>query len=1004
MKLRKIALFFGYFSAILCLLVFLVFPAEAAKIQALPFTANSNDFVRVEGDHFLLGGQRWYPNGINYFPFYALDIPATQAPSPNHWFRNGVYDRSAVEADLALIRDLGMNMVSVGLPADGNENKWINFVDFLERCERHRLKIFLFLPYANPTGTDFNPARLTEIFTDPTLNLPNRPQIFAYDIAWEPSLGDENDRARWSGDFSRWLASTYRDLEEAGNALGFPIPRQGNGYQAGFLRYEMPMIVPVGQAFSGTFVVKNTGNIVWNPAQGFALGIRTDGGGLRAQLPRIVNPGEEVSVTVQFPSRSAPGRYRYTIGMLQEMVRWFGDMEIEVEVAAGGSQVRKSINLPAPVVGPTDDQLVNNGPWSGFVQAYRRAVDTEISRRYGEAVRLIRSYVPFQLISARQGFAGNGPVMGTYSTAHYILDLASTGPHLDFLCSEGYELYILDRDYIRKGMATVTAYARWASGGRPVFWMEFGYNLLNNTDPTTPPLNNQGRYYSLFLDSLLETEGDGSAGWWYPGGLRRDENSDWGIFNPDRSERPVCSAYRERANSLISPRPPRSGQSVHNFVLLGGGVGGFTDIYLEARSSALQALNQGKRFIMQPQGTGTDSNANPIRSIGNWGATRDLWADISEVELRIGAGGQWLKVMPGGVYAVPQSTPIYAKAKVKNLGPVAWVAGNVRFGANENHGLGFRWPIPRQVNRLEELTIPEIILTPGLTLDGDVQFQMVAEGRTWIDGSLRIRLVPYAGSGGCQNICQAGARQCSSGNTYQVCGDSNADGCFDWGQSQTCTTGQVCQDGTCVTPSQCRRGEVLINGQCSPLALVKAKKGTDLSSLPCPAGYQLAGSWLTGLGMSDGLPRGVGFDKTQIDSGVMWLCSADPNKVKTVIAWSDCGTPGTVCQGEVLGAWHVGNSCGGQISGADFSGKRTQAGWLGLCVSSAVGAKVEVAHNDCSGCGSATGCGSWLDVGAWKPDPGSCGCENGRPKAPIGSGASGGLISSGWMGICMDAR
>lgn len=1064
-KISRGSWFFGVFLGFFFLMIF---PAGAASPKALPLTANSADFVRVEGDHFSLRAQSWYPNGINYFPLNAIAIPATQVPSPNHWFSPGVYNGSIVEADLALIRSLGMNTLAVGLPTDSNG--WGNFVDFLDRCQRHQLRIFLFLPMADPLGASID--RLVEILTDPTLNLPNRPQIFAYDIAWEPHLGDENTRSRWNGVFSRWIASTYRTPNDASQALGYSIPRAGNGYQAGFIRYEMPVAIPAGQTFSGTITVMNTGTVVWNRNQGFRLGLKNAGEG-RFIMPRDVNPGEEVSIPVSFAVPFSPGRYRYYFGMVQEMVRWFGDLDIEVEVTApGASEVRKAVNLPTPMMGPTDYQLMHDGQWRPFVQAYRRAIDTEVSRRYGEVVRLIKSYAPYQLVSARQGYGGNGSG-GETNIAHYPLDLASTGAHFDFLCPEGYEIgldpnftnYEGSRNYIRSGMATTTAYARWASRGKPVVWVEFGYDLYrrayNSYDPYNPPsreLSNQQLYYSLFLDALLEAGADGSAGWWYAGGIRLDEVSDYGIVNPSRGARPACSVYIDRANALISPRPIRPNAPAYSFDLLGG-VRGYTDIYGPARSSALQALNQGQRFVMQPQGTGTTSDSNPITRIGGGGPTRDLRAEISQAELRIGIGGPWFRVMPGGVYAIPQSIPIYVRAKVRNLGPAEWMAGdnNVKFAVNENlSGFGFRWPIPQNISRLEELSVPEMILTQGLTQDADVQFQMVAEGRTWIDGALRLRLVTYMGNGGCQSTCQAGARQCASdnvfqvcgdydnngcmewsppqscptgqvcqggqcvaacqstcqagarqcasGNTYQVCGDSNGDGCLEWAQSQTCGAGQVCQDGQCILSSQCRSGEMLIGGQCSPIALLKAKKGADMSSLPCPAGYQLAGSWLTGIGKSDGLARGVGYDNSQIDSGVMWLCSADKAKVYTVIAWNDCGDSRPMCQGQIHGAWHVGDGCGAQISGADFNGNRISSGWLGLCVSSNAGAKAEVAYNDCPECGSQTGCGSWRGVGAWKPDPGSCGCENGRPKATIGSGASGGLISSGWMGICMDAR
>ncbi|MCX5907384.1 MAG: hypothetical protein NTY64_09410 [Deltaproteobacteria bacterium] len=544
----------------------------------------------------------------------------------------------------------------------------------------------------------------------------------------------------------------------------------------------------------------------------------------RFRLPRDVNPGEEVGIPVSFTAPSDPGRYRYYLGIVQEGVGWFADIEIDLEVSAPDQpEVRKNINLPTPVVGPSDYQLNHDGQWRQFVQAYRRAIDTEISRRYGEVVRLIKSYAPYQLVSARQGYGGNGSG-GEGIIARYPLDLPTTAAHFDFLCPEGYEIgldpkftsYEGSRDYIRSGMATTTAYARWASGGKPVAWVEFGYDMYrrayNPYDPYNPPpreLSNQQLYYSFFLDALLEAGADGSAGWWYPGGIRQDEGSDYGIVTPALGERPVCSVYRNRANSLLSPRPLRPNGPAYIFDLLGG-VRGYTDIYGPARGSALRAMNQGQRFVMQPQGNGTTSDSNPITFIGGGGPTRDLWAEISQLDLRIGAGGQWFSVIPGGAYAIPQSTPIYVRARVRNLGPATWLSGDrVKFGVNENlSGFGFRWPIPRNISRLEELSVPEMVLTQGLTQDSDVQFQMVAERRAWIDGTLRIRLVTYAGNGGCQNVCQAGARQCASGSTYQVCGDYDNNGCAEWGQSQSCAIGQVCQGGQCVPSCQniCQAG------------------------------------------------------------------------------------------------------------------------------------------------------------------------------------------------------
>jgi len=1009
--------------------------ALAANPNPLPLTAHPSDFVRVEGNHFVLGGQRWYPNGINYFPLNSIRIGETEKPRPNHWFSPGVYDPGAIEADLSLLRGLGMNMLALGLPS--NPSCWANFTDFLERCQRYQFKIFLFLEMADPLGASFE--NLIAVLTDPTLDLPNRTQIFAYDIAWEPHLGDESSRSRWNGLFSRWLASTYGTLNAASSALGYPLPQSGGGYQANFIRYEMPIRIPAGGVFRGTFGVRNVGSTIWSRNE-VRLGIRHDE--TRHPLPRDVSPNEEVEIPVYFNAPNAPGRYRYSLAMVQEGVRWFGGLEIEVEVTSREeSELRRTVILPPSAVGPLDcrneeyarrgedpyrdSQLVKDGPWRQFVQAYRRAIDTEMSRRIGETVRLIKFYAPNQLVSARQGYGGNGSA-GPSIIAHYPLDLASTGAHFDFLCPEGYEIGLDPydsisegvRSSIRSGMATTTAYARWASGGKPVVWVEFGYDLyrrwdpraLRPYDPYNPPsreLSNQRLYYSLFLDAMLESEAEGSAGWWYPGGIRLDEGSDYGIVSPARAERPVCSIYRQKSSALLSPRPVRTNAPPHTFDLLGG-VRGYTDIYEAARPVALQTLNQGKRFVMQPQGSSTTSDS-PLSFIGRWGATRDLWAEISEVELRAGNGGAWFKVMPGGVYAVPASTPIFVRARVRNLGPAAWVAGNVRFAANENFGLGFRWPIPRQIHRLEELLVPETPLTSGINQDTDVQFQMVAERRTWIDGSLRIRLVPIAQARTCQELCPAGARQCVSRDQYRVCGDYNQDGCTEWGEAQLCPSDQICQDGTCSHSPQCRTGEIWLQGACSPLALIKAKEGMDMSpaSLPCPAGYELAGSWRTGPGERDGQAEGSEEGKPSIDAGVMWICSADPSKVKTVIAWDDCGDSRSMCPGAIQGLWHVGRSCeaGSKVSGSDAHQNHILAGWMGLCVSPGLGMKVEVDYNDCRGqCGSDRGCGGWRKLGAWHTDPNICSCESGRVRASTGKGASGEEIASGWMALCADSR
>ena len=49
---------------------------------------------------------------------------------------------------------------------------------------------------------------------------------------------------------------------------------------------------------------------------------------------------------------------------------------------------------------------------------------------------------------------------------------------------------------------------------------------------------------------------DGVFYWWYPGGLRVNEKSDYGIINPDGTDRPVTRVIREEAGAFFAASKP----------------------------------------------------------------------------------------------------------------------------------------------------------------------------------------------------------------------------------------------------------------------------------------------------------------------------------------------------------------------------------------------------------------------------------------------------------------
>jgi hypothetical protein len=269
--------------------------------------------------------------------------------------------------------------------------------------------------------------------------------------------------------------------------------------------------------------------------------------------------------------------------------------------------------VPAPreagqVTDPTDDQLAKDGPWRGMVAAYRRFLDDRISRGYRAVVRALRPYGA--LIGARSGYGGNGS-LGAASVAPF--DLLSGAAHLDFLSPEGYALRG-DWPEFRGGGLT-TAYARWAGNGKPVFWAEFGQSVYPDTD--ADKIAAQEALYDRFYRLLLDSGANGSSAWWFPGGLRIDENSDFGIVHPDGTARPAAlrlrrHAARELPEAAVDPAPT-------DWITVDrdADARGYAGLYEKWRPTYARLRAEGKMPGVRTPGTGLTTASMPLVAVGN---------------------------------------------------------------------------------------------------------------------------------------------------------------------------------------------------------------------------------------------------------------------------------------------------------------------------------------------------------------------------------------------------
>jgi hypothetical protein len=224
-------------------------------------------------------------------------------------------------------------------------------------------------------------------------------------------------------------------------------------------------------------------------------------------------------------------------------------LTIEAAEKAWGFAVPR--NQEGHVTNPLDAHCGSDGAWGKMVADYRRFIDEIVDEHYTRARQLVRSVDPHHLVSFRMTVAGDP----TFNQAHNMpYDFRGLIRGVDLFEPEGYGR-IGNWNQVRPGMFTV-AYARAVDPSKPVMWAEYGVSSwdmdLMQASPSS--LDFAGRFYEDFLKMVLKSGANGAVCWWYPGGFRTNENSDFGIFNPDGTDRPATVVLRKYAEQVTRPR------------------------------------------------------------------------------------------------------------------------------------------------------------------------------------------------------------------------------------------------------------------------------------------------------------------------------------------------------------------------------------------------------------------------------------------------------------------
>ncbi len=226
-----------------------------------------------------------------------------------------------------------------------------------------------------------------------------------------------------------------------------------------------------------------------------------------------------------------------------------------------------------------------------MVRDYRRFLDRWLNATYGAATHAIKALAPHQMVSFRMASTG-------YPADDQKTDLPYQFEGLvhavDFLSPECYGR--VGSEEGEQGILFEAAYARAVGPKLPQIWAETGFTAWDpaSQQDDSGALEFQGRYIATFYRLAVQSGSDGIFFWWYPGGFRTGEESDYGILNPDGTTRQSTLAILTWGKRLLNMGIPPKPDILFDFdrERYADGIHG---VYGNLKAPFVKALTAGKR-------------------------------------------------------------------------------------------------------------------------------------------------------------------------------------------------------------------------------------------------------------------------------------------------------------------------------------------------------------------------------------------------------------------------
>lgn len=437
------------------------------------------------------------------------------------------------------------------------------------------------------------------------------------------------------------------------------------------------------------------------------------------------------------------GRKAYDTEWEKWIVNHYGSVE----------EAEKEWEYPCPrkagiVTGVSDMMLEVDGLWRKLVSSYRRFADDFAEKKHAYAKDFIKNIDPNHLVSFRMGATGGIPLA---KPGLFGYDFRSLAGSMDFMSPESYSMGY-EWKTVRQGVFT-NNYARYANKEAPFAWKEFGYTMWSGSNFKTNKYNEmaQADFYRTFFDMHLMGYGSAVYAWWWAGGYRIGENSDFGVLNPDGTDREVTKVIREYKDRIINrPKMPEVTYAIK--IDRDEHVSNIKAIYERIEGEMFDAIDNGRIIGLYDEGTGTTSLDTPLMALcnvpyNNKNVIKYLNSEFREFAVT-NRYGKFETVSDFCAIKVVKGQDVLISARMCNTQSAKWIApancagkpGGVYLKSAEGSMACFEIPIRSDVDYLGFCEMKDAVIIRNIQNDMVIGVYMSAKDRCVFGEKLTFKL------------------------------------------------------------------------------------------------------------------------------------------------------------------------------------------------------------------------------------------------------------------------